>query len=540
MPADLATRWLALAAEGGPWTLVGLALATLASEDLACIAAGLLVAQGVVSFPAATAACLAGILIGDLALVAAGRWLGAHGLDRAPLRWFVTREGVDRAGRWLTARGAILIFTTRFLPGTRLPTYVAAGLLRVPFARLTLWLTLACALWTPLLVGAAAIFGEAARSWVQTWTAAAPGLLLGGLLVWLLVRLGLQASTWRGRRLLLSRWRRIVRWEFWPMWAVYPPVVLWITWLGLRVRCLTWFTAVNPGIGAGGGLVGESKAEILRALDPSGAVAPWTLIAPGETRARRAALEAFLGTLATPFPVVLKPDVGERGGGVVIARDRAAADAALAAAPGPLIAQAYVPGVEFGVFYARLPSEARGRIFAITEKRTPALTGDGIRDLETLILADDRAVCMAAFFLRQFAARRDEVPGAGERVPLTDLGTHCRGSLFLDGAAHETPALLAEVERVSRVFPGFYFGRYDVRTPDAEAFRRGEFTVIELNGLTSEATSIYDPRHGPWHGWTVLCRQWHLAWRIARETRAAGARALTAAETIRLALAHRG
>ncbi len=539
MLAAFVDRSLALAAEGGPWTLLGLALATLASEDLACIAAGLLVAQGAISFPAATFACLVGILVGDVALVAAGRWLGARWLDRAPLRWFVTREGVDRAALWLSERGAILIFTTRFLPGTRLPTYVAAGLLRVPFARLALWLTLACALWTPLLVGAAAVFGDTARAWLQTWTAAAPGLVLGGLLVWLLVRVGLQAATWRGRRLLLSRWRRLVRWEFWPMWAVYPPVVLWITWLGLRVRCLTWFTAVNPGIDAGGGLVGESKSAILRALDPSGAVAPWALIAPGEASARRAALDAFLAARPAPFPVVLKPDVGERGGGVVIARDRAAAEAALAAAPGPLIAQAYVPGIEFGVFYVRLPSETRGRIFAITEKRTPTLTGDGIRNLETLILADDRAVCMADFFLRQFAARRDGVPAAGERIPLTDLGTHCRGSLFLDGAHHETPALLDEVERVSRVFQGFHFGRYDVRTPDAEAFRRGEFTVIELNGLTSEATSIYDPRHGPLHGWAVLCRQWHLAWRIARETRAAGARTLTAAETIRLARASR-
>ena len=409
----------------------------------------------------------------------------------------------------------------------------------MPFARLALWLTLACALWTPLLVGAAAVFGDTARTWLQTWTTAAPALVLGGVLVWLLARVGLQAATWRGRRLLLSRWRRLVRWEFWPMWAVYPPVVLWITWLGVRVRCLTWFTAVNPGIDAGGGLVGESKSAILRALDPSRAVAPWALIAPGEASDRRTALDAFLAARPAPFPVVLKPDVGERGGGVVIARDRASAEGALDGAPGPLIAQAYVPGIEFGVFYVRLPSEARGRIFAITEKRTPALTGDGIRNLETLILADDRAVCMAEFFLRQFAARRDEVPAAGERIPLTDLGTHCRGSLFLDGAPHETPALLAEIERVSRVFDGFHFGRYDVRTPDADAFRRGEFTVIELNGLTSEATSIYDPRHGPFHGWSVLCRQWHLAWRIARETRAAGARTLTAAETIRLARAGR-
>ena len=62
-----------------------LALATLVSEDLACIAAGVLAARGALSFPAAVAACLAGILAGDLLLYLAGRTLGRAALARWPL-----------------------------------------------------------------------------------------------------------------------------------------------------------------------------------------------------------------------------------------------------------------------------------------------------------------------------------------------------------------------------------------------------------------------------------------------------------------------
>ncbi|HEX2100363.1 MAG TPA: hypothetical protein VHF69_06860, partial [Candidatus Synoicihabitans sp.] len=196
--------------------------------------------------------------------------------------------------------------------------------------------------------------------------------------------------------------------------------------------------------------------------------------------------------------------------------------------PARLITQVYVPGVEYGVFYFRLPTADRGEILAITDKRIVSVTGDGRRTLEELIWADDRAVGLAHYYLRVFARRLDDVPAPGEVVPLNELGTHCRGALFLDGTHLLTPALSEAVERLSTGFAGFYFGRYDVRAPSEAAFRAGEFQVIELNGLTSEATSIYDPRHSVWFGWRMLCRQWRLAYEIGAANRARGHRPLTA------------
>jgi membrane protein DedA with SNARE-associated domain len=65
----------------GGWSLfVALALATYASEDLACIAAGLLVADGRIGFVEASAACFVGIWTGDMLLVFAGR--GIRSLTR--------------------------------------------------------------------------------------------------------------------------------------------------------------------------------------------------------------------------------------------------------------------------------------------------------------------------------------------------------------------------------------------------------------------------------------------------------------------------
>ena len=527
------------AAEGGPWALAALAVATLVSEDLACIAAGLLVAQGSLEFAAAVGACFVGIFSGDLLLVGLGRSFGRSALGAAPLRWWVSADAVQRAERWFAWRGPSLIFVSRFMPGTRLPTYVAAGVLRAPLGPFLGWFALACALWTPLLVGAAVVFGEVALRYFRTWTNAVPALLAAGLLALLTIRLAVALSTWRGRRLLLSRWRRLTRWEFWPMWAVYPPVVVYILWLGVRHRCLTLFTVANPGIAAGGGLAGESKSSILAGLARAGdAVARWTLIAPGSPAVRTVAVDEFMRRSALTFPVVLKPDVGERGAGVVIARDRATVERTLRDGPGPMIAQAYVPGVEFGVFYLRRPSAAGGEIFSVTAKHLVSVTGDNRRTLEELILADDRAVCMAEFFIQKHTARLDDIPAAGESVTLSELGTHSRGALFLDGTHLVTPALTSAVEGISRAHDGFYFGRYDVRAASLEAFQRGEFTVIELNGLTSEATSIYDPKYSVWFGWRVLCRQWRLAFAIGEENRVRGKNPLTVREVWGLIAAH--
>jgi hypothetical protein len=209
--------------------------------------------------------------------------------------------------------------------------------------------------------------------------------------------------------------------------------------------------------------------------------------------------------------VVGKPDVGERGEGVTILRDAAALDAWAAIAPREALLQRYVGGVEHGVFYYRRPGEPSGRIFSITAKELPEVTGDGARTLEQLILADDRAVCAAPLYLDRNAHRLDAVPAAGERVRLVEIGNHCRGAVFRDGRRLETPALAARIDAIARSLPGFYFGRFDVRSPSLEAFQAGrDLSVLEINGVTSEATHIYEPGARLVAAYRTLFEQWRL------------------------------
>lgn len=519
--------------------LLLLAVSTLGSEDLTCIAAGLLVARGTVAFLPATIACLVGIVCGDLLLFLAGRTLGRRILGKAPFRWLVDQRDVERSSTWFRRRGAWIVFASRFLPGTRLPTYLAAGILHTSALTFTGVFFLAALVWTPVLVGFAAVFGaEMLKTFVAYEHWAAPTLALCAAIMFLLVKLVVPLGTWRGRRLLLSRWRRVTRWEYWPAWAVYPPVVAFVLWRSLRSRCLTLFTCVNPGI-PGGGFAGESKADILRHLSRgSERVARFAVLA-GYADDRMAAIEAFRAEHGLDWPVVLKPDIGERGGGVAIVRSPEQAREYLARAGDELLVQEYVPGLEYGVFWYAIPGEDRGHLFSITDKRFPAVVGDGRRTLEELILADDREVGMARAHLRRHATRAYDVPATGEIVSLVEVGTHARGATFYDGTALRSPALEAAIEETSRAFPGFWFGRYDVRTPSVEAFQAGEFRVIELNGATSEATSMYDPRYRLRDGWRTLLMLWKVQLDIAVLNRRAGAQPMSLGAVWGLLARHR-
>jgi hypothetical protein len=71
------------------------------------------------------------------------------------------------------------------------------------------------------------------------------------------------------------------------------------------------------------------------------------------------------------------------------------------------------------------------------------------------------------------------------------------------------------LDAVAQRFGGFYFGRFDVRYADVEAFQRGDdFAVVELNGVTSESTNLYDLRRSLLWAYRTLFRQGSLLFHI--------------------------
>ena len=297
--------------------------------------------------------------------------------------------------------------------------------------------------------------------------------------------------------------------------------------LGLAARygSMTLPSAANPCMKTGG-LIGESKFEILRELRSIAPdFVPDTTLIPVDGD-RVAALEMFMSTAGITYPVVLKPDLGFRGSGFRIARSLEHAVSYLNSVTVPVIAQRYVEGpYEAGLFYCRMPGEERGRILAITEKEFPELVADGNLTIAELILADERARLQSPTLLERFHERRNEVPALGEVIRLVEAGNHAQGCLFRDGMHLHSTQLEERIDAISRELKGFFIGRYDVRYAKPDDLRSGRgFGIIELNGVAGEPTSAYDASKGIISAFALLFRHWELAFAIGNENRRRGHR----------------
>ncbi|MDC0265311.1 hypothetical protein OAK58_01380 [bacterium] len=346
--------------------------------------------------------------------------------------------------------------------------------------------------------------------------------------------------TWRTKRLLWGRWQRLVRWEFWPVWAVYPPVFLWWVIEAIRHGGWTLWTNCNPGMLASG-MAMESKGGILDAFkgdEGKVRIAKYLRLKKGADFSKMA---KWMVEEGLDFPIVLKPDLGLRGQGVEIVKDEAAARRWLAECRDEIVVQEMIGGIEFGVHWAKFPDEERGRIDSLCGKLTQSITGDGSRTLEELILADDRAVMMAGYYFSKYEEQLSRVLSDGEKFNLAPIGTHSRGAVFTDERKLVTPELIAVFDELGARYEGFHFGRYDVKAPSVEDFQAGKnIAVLELNGVTGEPAHIYQPGYPWWKGMRDLCRHFSTATKIGAAHRERGIEPPTLGELWDLTRAHAG
>jgi membrane protein DedA with SNARE-associated domain len=497
---------------------------TFFSEDAATLGGATMAAAGLLTTPLGLAACFLGIWLGDLGLYAVARYFGRPFLRQGWVKRRIDEDRLARSEAWWKKRGLMVLLVARFVPGLRLPTYLIAGTLAVPFLSFACVTALMGLIWVPLVFTLVWVAGAQAASWY----AAAKGTLI--ILAALVLAGAFLLTVNRGKIRALARspaMQRWLQWEFWPARLFYFPIGLNYVRLGFKYRGINLPTIANPGM-LTGGLIGESKDAILRDLfqtSPAFTVRS-ALITKGTPSERMDQFERLCRENGLALPVVLKPNIAQRGSGFRLVRAAEDARDYLAQVSGEVVLQEYAAGpCEVGIFYYRFPQEERGRIFAITEKVFPAVTGDGASTVEQLIRADSRAAIMAGTYLQRHRAIRDKVLPEGLRLKLVEAGNHCQGCIFRDGMHLWSEQLESRIDQISRQVPGFFIGRYDVRYPGDEDIRRGEnFKILELNGAASEATSIYDSRNSLFRAYGTLFRQWDLVFAIGAANRKLGHR----------------
>jgi membrane protein DedA with SNARE-associated domain len=505
-----------------------LIVSTFVSEDLTTITAGILISEGTLSPLTAFIGCFLGILIGDGLLYLLGLTLGRRALKLPILRKILPESKVNKGEIWFRDHGLMVVLISRFVPGTRLPIYFAAGLLGSKAKFFLLAAALAVLIWTPLLLFGGWYFGENFLTWIEVNTDS-PLLMsiFGVVLLYVLVRVGLKLTDWRTRRRAKSRLYRWVRWEFWSILPLYAPIFVYNLWMMLRYRRLTLPLISNPGIEYSG-FVGESKNKIYQSManETTLPFLPHFIAIPAMRHVsdRVGLVRSWMVTEGLDFPIILKPDVGQRGAGVKRIHNEAEMSEYFRHETHDIQAQSLAAGpYEFGAYYVRLPGEDQGRVLGLTGKAFPRIVGDGKTTILDLILENKFGLGRYHIFIKRFHDRLDEVLKKGEVVDLVTTGNHCLGTVFQDHSHLLTEALQERFDTLSKSIDGFFIGRYDLRANDLEEFRQGRaFKILELNGAGAEPSHMYDSRYHWWAGMRMLMKHWQFLWQLGALNEKAG------------------
>lgn len=473
-------------------------------EDVALVTCVALIGEGKISPLSGFLACFLGISLGDIGLYFIGRFSSQIGLNKK----IESSPQIKAALVKIKNSEALnyLIFISRLIPGTRLPTYIAAGVVKFSAFRFFYLTVISVAIWVAIAI----LAGKTVNYFLMDrfWTSLITIVLLIYAVKTLIPKL---TDPW-SRAALTQSWRKWLAFEFWPAWFFYIPIVAYYFYLSLRHRSFLNPLYANPQI-LNSGLIGESKWDFLKYLDPHH---PSTLKAFKIKKGTNfSEMMSALEENKFSFPLILKPDVGQRGFAVRIIKDEFDLAEYLLQSQFDLIAQklSTLPK-EAGIFYIHMPNAHNGFIFSITDKDFPFVIGDGQSPLGKLILNDSRARIIASVYFARWKDRLDEILPAGIPFQLSECGNHCQGAIFKNGEYLKSAQLLKSIESIAKNIPEFYFGRFDVRYQDSESLKNGQFEIVEINGAGSEATHIWDSNTKLIKAYKTLFLQWRILFQI--------------------------
>ncbi|MDX1913087.1 MAG: hypothetical protein SFV22_16450 [Saprospiraceae bacterium] len=254
---------------------------------------------------------------------------------------------------------------------------------------------------------------------------------------------------------------------------------------------------------------------------PSAVIPKTIVVEPGTPYDQtKAALEQS----GIQFPLIAKPDIGERGFLVKKIGDEAALQAHLSRYPVRFIVQEFLTlPLEASVLYHVFPG--KGGEFDITSiciKEFLSVRGDGNSTIRQLMKKEARAAFQVPRFEKEFPEILEKIPKKDENMLLEPIGNHCRGTRFLNGNKWLTPGMHRAFQAICSQINGVYYARFDLKSASPEALQRGEFKVMELNGVFGEPAHIYDPKHGMLRAYRDLWQHWKILFRLHRALRAAG------------------
>lgn len=290
---------------------------------------------------------------------------------------------------------------------------------------------------------------------------------------------------------MILQLKRIFKFEFWPTWLFYLPVALYGLLLSLKARSITFFTAVNPGMKYSGGLE-YSKMDYLRFLPKE--TVPKTILINKNIENHK--LQNLIIEQQFQFPLIVKPDKGQRGKEVKkVDSFNELIDFLIRASRDEFLLQEYIDyPLELGIFFVKTPDGKEEKITSITKKKFLCAVGDGKSTLKKIVSRNIRAIDQRSKLKKELKSQWNCVVPKGEEILLEPIGNHNRGTEFINANNLISKELEHVISWVASHIPDFYYGRIDLKTKSIDALLNKDLIVLEVNGVNSEPSHIYDTK----------------------------------------------
>jgi|GEM_PF-1273243 D-alanine-D-alanine ligase-like ATP-grasp enzyme len=291
--------------------------------------------------------------------------------------------------------------------------------------------------------------------------------------------------------------------QFWPVFAKFYPQ-------------FKYAISINPGLDGFSGFTGVSKQEIVQRLNPE--FRPdhvfFEEVPTMEELEERFRKENDNQPLT--FPIICKPDVGERATGVTYMYSREQLEEYLQPIDETLPEkkqlklkkerasrnfhlEKFHDDREFALSWTKDPETGEYRVWSVIEKQIPSIIGDGKTTFRELIahkvdaieLETDKKEKILKCYSRE---ELNEIIPEGEEKTMVKTASISYGTKFKKQELTEL-----QIQRLRELLPqliqndeGLYQGRFDFRAKDLESLVSGDLKIIELNGLGGMPMEIYE------------------------------------------------
>lgn len=280
-----------------------------------------------------------------------------------------------------------------------------------------------------------------------------------------------------------SSFKQKMHHEKWPSPIFYTPIFFYYLYNSIKLRKFNYFTVVNPAMKTGG-LCAFSKHKTFSLVSKD--LLPKTIFLE-QKYYTQSDLYHLLKQNQMSFPVVAKPDQGERGFLVNKIDDIDKLHYFLSEKSKVVnfLIQDFIDyPLELGVFALKIDGE--WKVTSLTSKKFWSVVGDGVKTVKKLIEESGKEKT------KYINVDLNYIPKNGEDFLLEPIGNHCRGTDFVNECSKIDKDIDAVINQALQNTEGLNYCRIDLKTPSWESFKKGQFKIMEINGVSAEPGHIYD------------------------------------------------